>query len=309
MFKRNRASSEIPRIRNWPNKEGVLGFAAYKAGITHAIIIETNKKHRLAGKEIKVPVTILECPPMIVVGFRGYKNTPYGVKVAGEVWADKLPKHISRRIKIRKKGDSGKQLKNFEKIEDLSYVRILTCTQPDKVSSIPKKAPEIMEQAIGGSVEEQIAKAKDLFGKELKISDVFKNGDTIDVFAISKGHGFQGVIKRFGAKLQKRKAETKRKIGTLGPFTPSKVLPSVPMAGQMGYHQRFSLNHLILKIGDAITPKGGWTNYGVAKNNCIVVRGSLPGPARRLVRMRKSIRREFKHDIPEITHLSLDAKN
>ena len=41
-----------------------------------------------------------------VVGFRGYKKTPYGVKVAGEVWHDKLPKHIGRVIRIRKKGSS-----------------------------------------------------------------------------------------------------------------------------------------------------------------------------------------------------------
>jgi large subunit ribosomal protein L3 len=310
MFKRNRASSEIPRIRSWPDdKDGILGFAAYKAGITHAIIIETNKKNRLAGKEVKVPVTILECPPMVVVGFRGYRKTPYGIKVAGEVWAEKMPKYISRTIKIRKKGTSADQLKKFEKINDLFYIRLITSMQPDKVSAVPKKAPEIMEQAVGGTLEQQLAKAKELLGKDLNVADVFKAGDTVDIFAVSKGHGFQGVVKRMGVKLQKRKAETKRKIATLGPVTPSRVLPTVPMAGQMGYHQRFSLNHVILKLDQVVVPKGGWPNYGVPKNNCIIVKGSLPGSSKRLIRMRKSIRWDFPYDLPEITHLSLEAKN
>ncbi len=309
MLKRARASSETPRIRNWPNKPGILGFAAYKAGITHAVIIETNKRHRMVGKEVTIPITILECPPMFVAGFRGYQETPYGYKVAGEVWADKLPKEINRAIRVRQKGTSQDQLKKFEKLSTLSFIRLITSTQPDKVSALPKKEPDIMEQAIGGAVNDQLTKAKEVLGKELTIADVLKAGETIDAFAVSKGKGFQGVIKRFGAKMQKRKTETTRKIGTLGARTPSKVSPRTPMAGQMGYQQRFSLNHFIIKIGEPITPKGGWPNYGVCQNNCILIRGSIPGPANRLVRMRKSIRKDLKYEVPEITYLSMEAKN
>jgi large subunit ribosomal protein L3 len=310
MLKRSRASSEIPRIRNWPNKPGILGFAAYKAGITHALIIDSNKKSRTAGKEVSIPVTVLECPPLFVAGFRGYQTTPYGFKVSGEVWADKLPKHIDRAIRIRQKGTSADQLKKFEKVSNtLTFIRLITSTQPDKVSGLPKKEPDIMEQAIGGSVTDQLIKAKDVLGKELSIADVFKGGETIDAFAVSKGKGFQGVIKRFGAKLQKRKTETTRKIGTLGARTPSKVSWRTPMAGQMGYQQRFSLNHMIVKFSEPITPKGGWPNYGVCNNNCVLIRGSLPGPINRLIRLRKSIRKDYDFSAPEMTYLSLEAKN
>ena len=237
-FKRNRASSQIPRIRSWPKKEGILGFAGYKAGLTHGVIVETNKKHPLVGKLRSVTLSVIEVPPMVVVGIRAYKKTPYGVKVAGEVWNEKLPKEISRRIPLPKKMKPEEKMKKIEKeIEELESIRLITCSQPDKVIGVPKKKPEIMEQAIGGAVADQLTKAKELLGKELKISDVFKDGDTVDVFAITKGHGFQGVIKRHGAKLQKRKFEKQRKIGTLGPETPDKVLPTVPAAGQMGYHQ------------------------------------------------------------------------
>lgn len=310
MLKRARADSEIPRIRNWPAKPGILGFAAYKAGITHAIITDSNKKSRTSGKEVTIPVTVLECPPLFVAGFRGYQATPYGFKVAGEVWADKLPKHIGRSIRIRQKGTSADQLKKLEKVTGtLAFIRLITSTQPDLVSGLPKKAPDIMEQAIGGSVADQMAKAKDALGKELPIADVFKTGETVDAFAISKGKGFQGVIKRFGAKMQKRKTEHTREIACIGSKTPSKVSPRTPMAGQMGYQQRFSLDHMIVKFSEPITPKGGWPNYGVCNNNCVLIRGSVPGPVNRLIRLRKSIRKDLNFDAPEISYLSLEAKN
>lgn len=309
MFRRNRAKSAVPRIRGWPDKEGVLGFAAYKAGLTHAIVVETNKGHPLVGTSVRIPITVLEAPPLVVAGIRAYQDTPYGRKVLTEVWAEKLPKELERRIRLPKQPKTQDKLKKLEEIrEKIGVIRLITCTQPYKVGAVPKKVPEIIEQAIGGNVEAQLSKAKELLGKELKVGDVFKIGDPVDVFAITKGHGFQGVIKRFGVKLQKRKIERARKIGTLGPVTPAKVLPSVPQAGQMGYQQRYVLNQRVFKIEAAVNPKGGWNRYGVTSNDCLLIKGILPGPTKRLIRLRAAMRKTPAREIPEIDYLHKISK-
>ncbi len=58
-------------------------------------------------------------------------------------------------------------------------------------------------------------------------------------------------------------------------------------AGQMGYHQRTEYNKHILKIGDKednINPKSGFKHYGIIKNNYIILKGSIAGPSKRLIR-------------------------
>jgi large subunit ribosomal protein L3 len=69
---------------------------------------------------------------------------------------------------------------------------------------------------------------------------------------------------------------------------------TVPRAGQMGFHQRLEYNKRILAILNAnennITPKGGFMHFGVLKGDYIIVRGSVPGAIKRLVKLRYAIR-------------------
>ena len=79
------------------------------------------------------------------------------------------------------------------------------------------------------------------------------------------------------------------------------------MAGQMGYSKRTEYNKRILKIDSHdITPKGGFLNYGVLKNEYAVVKGSVPGSKKRLVRMRTCIREpiHLPKGAPKITFIS-----
>lgn len=84
------------------------------------------------------------------------------------------------------------------------------------------------------------------------------------------------------------------------------------MPGQMGYHQRTEYNKRILKIGnngDEITPKGGFLHYGVIRNNYVVLKGSVQGPAKRLIVLRRAIRpQEPLIKVPEITYISTTSK-
>jgi large subunit ribosomal protein L3 len=80
----------------------------------------------------------------------------------------------------------------------------------------------------------------------------------------------------------------------------------------MGYHQRTEYNKRILKIGvdgKEVTPKGGFVRYGEVKGTYLLVDGSLPGPVKRLVRLRAPVRPRTKHaeEAPNITYISLES--
>jgi large subunit ribosomal protein L3 len=294
---RKRASSIVPRIRSWPDYEGepkLLGFAGYKAGMTHVVMIDDRKNSPTYGDEIVVPVTVIETPPMKVMGIRVYKNTPYGLQIAGEVWTNELDDFLGRRLNLPKKSPDVDKLRE---IEDIAEVRVITYTQPYKITGVPKKVPDVMEQKVGGSdinavLDYAIAK----LGKEVRISEVFQEGGLIDVIAVTKGKGFQGPVKRWGVitlDAKHARSSKHRRVGTLGPWTPHRVRWTVPQAGQMGFHQRTEYNKRIIKIGEngeEITPKGGFVHYGVVRGDYMLVSGSVPGTVKRLIRMRDAIR-------------------
>ena len=298
---KKRAKRIYPRIKNWPSVQTTipLGFSGYKAGMTHIMITDTNTNSKTKGQIISKPVTILECPPLFVYGVRGY--TPAGPV---DVLFDKPNKNLSRKIKLPKTPKKS----NLVKLEGNKFSRVnLIChTQP-----IFKKKPEVFEMAIGGTPEEQLNFAKNVFGKEIKISEVFKVGDYIDVSAVTIGKGFQGVVKRFGCRLQRRKNEqAHRKIGCHGTNNPGKIRIYVPQAGQLGFQTRTEYNKRILKIasGDDINPKGGLVNYGLIKGDYMLLEGSVPGPTKRLVRFRTPMRSYATKYPVDIKYISLESK-
>ena len=67
------------------------------------------------------------------------------------------------------------------------------------------KAPLMEIQINGGSVDEKIEWAKSHLEKEVRVGDVFAEGEFIDVLGVTKGHGYTGVIARFGTKKLQRK--------------------------------------------------------------------------------------------------------
>lgn len=274
----------------------VLDFAGYKAGMTRAIIIDNKKGSPTYGQEVVKPVTVLECPGLVVCGIRLYKRTTSGLKCAKQIWSQNLSKDLERKTKIPKKPSP-----NFQEIEsklsDYSDVRLLVHTKP-RESGIGKKKPELFEIEIGGKdVKEKWEYAKKKLGSEIKITEFIKEGEYIDVKSVTKGKGFQGPVKRFGIKIRPRKHEKKRRhTGVLGVRNVARVLPGkIPMAGQTGYHTRTEFNKLVLKTGsDGLTPKGGWLGYGEVKGDYLVIEGSVPGPKKRLIMMRKGIRTKPK---------------
>ncbi|MFH1399376.1 MAG: 50S ribosomal protein L3 [Candidatus Woesearchaeota archaeon] len=307
---RKRAARQYTKVRTWPKGEaGFLGFAGYKAGMTHIVVRDNNPNSRSKDEEIVVPVTVVECPAIKIFSIRFYKKTLKGLVAASEVVVAK-DKELNRKVVLAKKAATLEKMKP-EEFDDL---RVLVYTQP-KLTGIGKKMPEIFEMGIGGSdIKAKFEFAKGLVGKEIPITDVFKEGQQVDVKAVTRGKGFQGTTKRFGTKIRGRKTEkAKRGIGTLGPWHPAHILFSVPQAGKMGYHSRTEYNKCILKIGnkvEEINPRGGFLHYGLVKNPYILFFGSIAGPAKRIVRFNLPIRpnRRFMRDAPQIIYVSLASK-
>jgi len=303
----------VPTIRSWPsdngtNKPYLQGFAGYKAGMTHVLVVDYRPTSTTSGQQVFVPVTVLETPPMKVFALRLYKKTPYGMKSLTEIWADgDAIKELQDVVPIPKK-------RKEKEIKEYDDVRVLAMTEPWKITGIPQKKPHIMEIRVGGGdLEARFNYANELLGKEVSVKDVFKEGDMMDAIAVTKGKGFQGAVKRWGVKLLHHKnRKHRRMIGTLGPWL-SWVRPTVPQAGQMGFHKRTEYNKRILKIGEdgsEITPQGGFPHYGIVRNEYVIVHGSLPGSVKRIIRMRHAIRyiKGIKVEKPEITYISTTSK-
>ena len=319
---RKRARAAIARFRSWPKGDGepkIQGFAGYKAGMTHVLMIDDRAHSSTEGMEISVPVTILETPAMKIAAIRVYAHTPYGAKSITEAWAKDLDPEFSRSLPLPENHDTKAALK---KIEELIFqgivddIFVLTYTLPAKIPSIPKKKPDVTENRIGGEdVSARFEYAKSILDKEIEISDVFEDGELVDVAAITKGKGTQGPVKRWGVQVQKHKhARTgkKRHVGTLGPWHPARIRWQVPQLGQMGYHQRTEFNKQILRIGsisEEVNPRGGFLNYGTIRNKFVMLRGTVPGPAKRLIRMRPAIRPTMiVRGAPEISYVSTKSK-
>ena len=316
---RKRSPSQMPTINFWPTsaEKKVLGFAGYKVGMTHYAYIEANESPN-KGNEVAMAGTVLEVPSMVVWGVRAYDK--FGHNTPDILTTDEK---ILKAMCIYKKSDKTtpsvpssapvSSPSNPSSPADTSIITsvcILCYTQPG-LASFGKKAPDSMEIAVGGKdANEKLEYAKSLLGKELSFNDVFKPGEFVDTVSVTKGKGTQGAIKRFGVSLQRRKATGKRRhVGTLGPWTPSYVMYTTPMAGQMGYHKRTELNKQVIKVGAPaeINPKGGFLNYGLVKTSYVLLRGSVAGPRKRLIRMRKSVRQK-PLAAPNVLYVSLDSK-
>ena len=313
---RQRASSEVPRFGSWPEADGqpgLQGFAGYKAGMSHVVMIDDAANSPREGMERTVPVTVVETPPMRAVALRAYEDTPYGLRPLTETWTDEPHGDLERALDVPGSGGDPDDFREAVSEADIGDVRAITHTVPGEMANVPKKRPDVMETRIGGgNVDDRIE-----FGLELltgdgehNLTEVFRPGEYMDAAGVTKGKGTQGPVKRWG--VQKRKGKHfrqgyRRRIGNLGPWNPSRVRSTVPQQGQTGYHQRTELNKRLVDSGDGDEPSvdGGFVNYGEIDGPYALVKGSLPGPDQRLLRFRPAIRPGDQPRLdPEVRYVS-----
>lgn len=111
-------------------------------------------------------------------------------------------------------------------------------------------------------------------------ADTFEAGEKIDVTGITKGRGYSGVIKRWGAhrlRMTHGTGPVHRQVGSMGAnSSPSRVFKNKKMAGQYGNEKVTILNLEVVKID--------------ADNNLIAVRGAVPGPRGGIVYIRNTVK-------------------
>jgi len=312
-YPRVRAKKIIPGV-NWkpldksskddpagPDGVGFMGFVGYKVGMVSVWAKDSTVDSMTKGKKIIVPATLIECPAMKIYSVRFYKNG----KVASDVVVSN-DKILKKSLKV------GKIIGKIDDSIEFDDVRVIMYSGVGK-TGIGKKKVDMVEVGVSGDKDSKLAFIKENIGKEISVSDVFSEG-LVDVRGVTKGYGTNGPMKRFGIALKSHKSEKgQRRPGNIAPWHPARTTFRSPQAGQTGYHSRVCYNNLILESGkltdrDAtqaiggrwqvaggnqrrdVNKAGGYKQYGVLKNDYLILRGSIPGPAKRGIFVTQALR-------------------
>ena len=118
-------------------------------------------------------------------------------------------------------------------------------------------------------------------GQEIK-ADIFEVGEVVDVTGTSKGKGTQGVIKRWNQSRgpMRHGSQYHRGVGSMGTLLPMRVLPGKKLAGRMGGEQVTVQNLEVIQID--------------LENNCLLIKGNVPGPKNSLVFVKASVKHTGK---------------
>ena len=114
-------------------------------------------------------------------------------------------------------------------------------------------------------------------GQEVKV-EIFAEGDVIDVTGVTKGKGFQGVIKRHGQSRgpMAHGSRYHRRPGSMGPVAPNRVFKQKKLPGQMGGNVVTIQNLEIVKVD--------------VERNLLLVKGNVPGSKKALVAVKSAIK-------------------
>ena len=327
---RKRTKKHHGHIRKFPKEKAgdklhLTAYCGFKAGMTHIVREVTKPGSRLHKKECVEAVTIIECPKMVVVGIVGYIKTPRGLKAVKTLFAEKLSECAIRRFYKRYRGKNHyKAFNKFQQHENwtkecdgaikvlkkrAAVVRVIAHPKMEDMKHLRTiKAPLVEIQINGGSIDEKVEWAKSHLEKEVRVGDVFTEGQFIDILGATKGHGYEGVTHRYGTKkLQRKTHRGLRKVACIGSWHPSRVQFTAARAGQDGYHHRTELNKRIYRIGKSarecndnatteadvttktITPMGGFGHYGIVKNDFVMIKGCCVGIRKRTLLLREAM--------------------
>jgi len=301
----------------------LTAFMGYKAGMTH-ICRDVNKPgSALHKKEVVEAVTIIETPPMAVVGVVGYVQTPRGLRTLTTVFTEHLDDSFKRRLYKNWYHSKKKAFTKYAKkytdearkpiesdlariVKYCQVVRVIAHTQVKLVGLGQKKAHVMEIQVNGGNVQAKVDYAKSLFERSISVGGVFSVNEMVDVLGVTKGKGYEGVVTRWGVtRLPRKTHRGLRKVACIGAWHPARVNMWVPRAGQLGYYHRTEINKKIFLIGagddkknattkfdltqKSINPMGGFPHYGLVDQDFLMVKGCIVGPKKRVVTLRKSL--------------------
>jgi len=331
---RKRTKHHAGKIKSFPKDDAskaphLTAFMTFKAGMTHIVRDVDRPGSKMNKKEIVEGVSVLEAPPMVVVGFVGYVETPRGLRALTSVWAGHLNEEVRRRFyktwhKSKKKAftkyskrwsDASKGSEGAPMATEIErakkycqVIRAICHTQVGKVKIGQKKANIKEIQINGGTTAQKVDFAMGLFEQEVKVADVFGQDEMCDIIGSSRGRGYNGVVTRWGCtRLPRKTHRGLRKVACIGTWHPARVQFQVPRAGQDGYHHRTEINKKIYRVGKnakedpngamttadltekGITPMGGFAHFGEVTQDWVMIKGTVMGPKKRIITLRKSL--------------------
>lgn len=278
---RKRCRRHRGRIRSFPpddrkEKPHLTAFIGYKAGMTHIMRKLTQPGSKAHDKDIVEGVTIIETPPMIVVGIVGYVKTPAGLRSITTVWSGNVDNSFKRRFyknwtRSKKKAftkyaqkfanvaqgqdpdEVTKRINYIEKYADV--VRVIAHSQVKLLKNLHMKKAHVMEiQVNGGNVKDKIAFGRQLMENPVDVHSIFHQNECIDTIAVTRGHGTKGVVNRWGVtRLPRKTHRGLRKVACIGSWHPARVPYTVARTGQKGYHHRTEIHKKIYRIGKSIS--------------------------------------------------------
>ncbi|GKT15616.1 60S ribosomal protein L3, partial [Aduncisulcus paluster] len=278
---RKRAKKARGKVRSFPKdkveaKPHLTAFMGYKAGMTHVVREVTRPGSILNKKDVVEAATVIECPPMSIVGVVGYVDTPRGPRALTTVWAAHLDKSFKRRFYktwysskqqaftkyTNRLAEAGKSIDSelARMTKYCSIIRVVAHTQPNLVPVKAFKAHVMEIQVNGGSVEEKVAFAKGLMEKTVNVKQLFGEGEAIDILGVTRGFGVQGVVRRWGVTMLPVKTRRgNRRVACIGAWHPANVQWSVARHGQTGFHHRTERNKQVLRVSNGSTATSGST--------------------------------------------------
>ncbi|QCR34194.1 50S ribosomal protein L3 [Lysinibacillus sp. SGAir0095] len=185
-----------------------------------------------------IPVTVIEATPNVVLQKKTVETDGYEAIQVG--FEDK-------RVKLSNKPEQG---------------------HVAKANTAPKR---FIREFRNVSVEEYEV------GQEVKV-EIFAEGDVVDVTGVTKGKGFQGVIKRHGQSRgpMAHGSRYHRRPGSMGPVAPNRVFKQKNLPGQMGGNVVTIQNIEIVKVD--------------AERNLLLVKGNVPGSRKALVTVKTAVK-------------------
>merc|ERR1712004_807890 len=303
---KKRAARHRGKVKSFPKDDPkkpvhLTAFLGYKAGMTHVVREVDRPGSKVNKKEVVEAVTIIETPPVVVVGVVGYIETPRGLRTFKTVWAEHLSEECRRRFyknwyRSKKKAftraskkwqeDGAKEIeKDFAKMKKYcKVIRVIVHTQMKLLKKRQKKAHIMEVQVNGGNVPQKVDWARDMLEKQVNVGSVFSQDELIDVIGVTKGKGYKGVTSRWHTKKLPRKTHKGlRKVACIGAWHPARVGFSVARAGQKGYHHRTEINKKIYRMGQGVHQKDGKiirnnasTDFDMSEDKTITPMGGFP---------------------------------
>ena len=200
---KRRTKNNKGKIRSFPRDDRtkpvhLTAFCGFKAGMTHVVrYMQKREGKKTIKKDVVEPVTVIETPPLKVVGIVGYIDTPRGLRALSTVWAQNLPEGVIRRFyknfynskkkafskyakRYQEDAKSKKHVnRDLQRIKKFcSIVRVLVASQEDKLKLRQKKAHLMEIQVNGGDIAAKVDWAVEKFEKDVSVGEVFSNSRT-----------------------------------------------------------------------------------------------------------------------------------